>query len=161
MANSKDIAFLFHKRYWDVIRHLPSRRKMDDVCGALVQAFFTGKSQCDKFKGELLATYMQLEEQMWYSRAQAEKGRDGGRANRKAKPQANTEANIEADAEQSANPKTKTNKKEKINKKENESTSPSTSSIAICPKCRIERESVSPGVFRCPECDITWTVRAG
>ena len=170
MATSRDIAFLFHERYWNVIRRLPSRRKMDDVSGALVQAFFTGKSQCDRFKGELLTTYMQLEEQVFFSKAKAEDGRLGGKSKRKAKPQAEVEANIEAnyeaDAEanskQTPKPKTKTNKKEKINKKENESTPQSTSrSLAICPKCKTERDSISPGVFRCPECDITWTVRAG
>lgn len=28
--------------------------------------------------------------------------------------------------------------------------------IAYCPKCHEERESVSPGLFRCNDCEITW-----
>ena len=151
--------FLFHKRYWEVIENFTSRRKINDVCGALACAFFTGESQADRFNGDLRGAYLALERDMWFSRSKAESGRDGGKAKRKAKPQADVQANMEANTEANAKPNTNVIKKEKRNKKESGSTSASTSSV--CPKCNTHREQVSPGVFRCPDCDITWTVRAG
>lgn len=168
MARRNELAFLFFESYWETLnKALKSKKKRADMAYALIEAFFTGKSQADKFSGTEWGMYSQLEDEMWYSRSQAMKGRTGGQAERKPKVQPNGEPECEPDGEpngeSNANPKTKTNKKEKINKKENRTTSQTTasSSTSICPKCHVEHESVSPGVFRCPSCDITWTVRAG
>ena len=129
---------------------------MDDVCGALARAFFTGESQCGRFKGELLTTYMQLEEQVFFSKRKAASGRDGGQAKRKAKSQADVEANVQAKCEANAEPNTNTIKKEKRNKKESGSTAQATEFV-ICPQCHSETELMG-SLAHCPQCDITWRV---
>ena len=131
MGSRNEIACMIFESYWDVLSNLPTRRERNDMCGALVEAFFTGNSCADRFKGETLGVYMQLEERMFFSRKKAIAGRIGGRANRKANAQAkakakakakaqpeieatikaNVQANGEANAEQSAKPKTKTKTK--------------------------------------------------
>ena len=63
-TKEKELAFLFYESYWRVLENMPTQRKRSDMCGALVEAFFTGESCADRFKGEVLAVYMQLEERM-------------------------------------------------------------------------------------------------
>ena len=156
MARRNEIAFLFFESYWETLnKALKSKKKRADMAYALIEAFFTGKPQADKFSGTEWGMYSRLEDEVFFSKQKAESGRTGGQAKRKPKCEPDGEPN----ANQSANPKTKTNNKEKINKKEIPTTSQTTSSI--CPKCNTHQEQVSPGVFRCPSCDITWTVRAG
>jgi len=135
MGSRKEIACMIFESYWDVLSNLPTRRKRNDMCGALVEAFFTGNSCADRFKGETLGVYMQLEERMFYSRKKAIAGRAGGVAKSQAKrlanalanPLANTladgvandvadgvanaQAKAQANAKQSAKPKTKTKNK--------------------------------------------------
>ena len=132
MGATKEIAFLFYEGYWNVLTKLPTRRKRCDMCGALVEAFFTGESCADRFKGETLAVYSQLEERMFHSRKKAFAGREGGKqsaskpaskaqatsqatfqANYEANRQATSQANHEAKCKQSAKPKEKEKEKEK------------------------------------------------
>ena len=113
-TEKKECAFLFYEGYWNVIKRLPTRRKQSDVAGALVEAFFTGRSQCSRFKGETLTTYMQLEERMFFSRMKAMAGQKGGQAKPQAKQQAEPEAEPEAEPKQTPKPKTTTTEKVSI-----------------------------------------------
>lgn len=135
MGAVKEIAFLFYEGYWNVLTKLPTRRKRCDMCGALVEAFFTGESCADRFKGETLAVYLQLEDRMFHSRKKAFAGREGGKqsgkqnaskvpskaqANHEATMQATSQANHEATGQANTQAKRKQSAKPKEKEKEKE-----------------------------------------
>ena len=118
-----------------------SEAEEDSIFGALVRAFFTGESQEGRFEKAdnpfLLNIYIGLETQLMRSRRNAIAGSKGGK-------------------KRSENMRASKGATKRANEQDDNAANDTERHIALCPRCFKERESESPHIFYCPECDITW-----